>query len=367
MEKMQLIMIMVISNFKYHPLIIGILFSDIFHYVGLSILTKFMFLISFLLILKNTKKTDFYLMLILSGFLYTFFYIGYINGNQSFSYFIFPLLIICGFLLARTDFNPQEFRRLIIYFLLINAATLIYEKFSGRYLFDYGHPFSLIQGQGLFTWTKVQGEFLIGIALLFVRDRQILLLLLVSALLSGVRASSLIIFAILIITYMSSYDIKYKLNNKYLAPLIIAALYFLAPVFIKTFDNYNIERYTSMLNLSSSTYSVRGYVHDLHYDCISKYTTEQFLFGKGEYCTKLYNWGAESTIIHSIEYYGVLLSAILFLSILFIYLRSLYFLKYTDFLILSVIIIYFWNWRFGFTYMGIFLWWYIYSMLKYTK
>ncbi len=355
-------MILNIKDYKYHPLIIGILFSDILHYIGLSIVTKFLFLVSFILIILSSKKRNFYIIFFSISFLYIFFYFGFLQGTQTFSYFIFPLLIIAGFLLANSDFNPEDFRKLILFFLIANAFVLIYEKFSGGYLFDYGHPYSLIQGQGLFAWTKVQGEFLIGIGLLFIRDRQMLFILLISSLLSGVRAASLLIVFLFGLSYLSSFKIKYKLNNKYLLPLILVSIYFLVPVFIKTFDSYNIGRYTSMLNLNSSTYSVRDYVHNMHLDCISKYTLEQFIFGKGEYCTKLYNWGAESTIIHSIEYYGIIFSLILFSSVILIYLKNLRWLNFQNLLILTVLIIYFWNWRFGFTYMGIFLWWYIYNL-----
>lgn len=362
MERIGKQMILKVNDYKYHPLIVGILFSDILHYIGLSLVTKLLFLVSFIFIILSSKKNDFYISFFVISFLYIFFYFGYLQGTQTFSYFIFPLLIIAGFLLANSDFNPEKYRKLILFFLILNAFALIYEKFSGAYLFDYGHPYSLIQGQGLFAWTKVQGEFLIGIGLLFVKDRQMLLILLVSSLLSGVRAASLFIVFLFGLSYVSSFKIKYKLNNKYLIPLILASIYFLAPVFIKTFDSYNIERYTSMLNLNSSTYSVRDYVHNIHLDCISKYTPEQFIFGQGEYCTKLYNWGAESTIIHSIEYYGVIFSLVLFCSVLLIYFKNLHWLNYQNLLILSVLIIYFWNWRFGFTYMGIFLWWYIFKL-----
>ena len=75
---------------------------------------------------------------------------------------------------------------------------MIQEKFTGKYLLDFGHAFALFQGQGLFGWSKVQGEFLIAISLLFRNDRLVILVLLFSALLAGVRAAALIIMLIFI-------------------------------------------------------------------------------------------------------------------------------------------------------------------------
>ena len=171
----------------------------------------------------------------------------------------------------------------------------------------------------------------------------------------------------MLLTLFNSYDVKYYLSNKYAVSLIFVATFFLVPVFQIVFNDYNIERYVSMLDPGSSTYSVRGYVHDLHYGCIRAYSPDQLVFGKGEYCAKLFNWGAESTFIHVIEYYGLILSFGLFSIFAYVWVKNLLWLNYERLAILLVLIIYMWNWRFGFTYMGIFIWWYIFQLAKKVK
>ena len=352
------------NNFKYAILVIAILFSDALNYFGLSVVTKVLFFYTFVAIGFTSKKIDVYIVIGCLCTLYLFFFVGFIFDQQNLTYFIFPLLIAMGFLLAQTTFNPYDFRALVIYFLLVNGIVLVFEKLSGSYFFESGHPYSLIQGQGLFTWTKVQGEFLIAMSLLFIKDRPVLFIILLSALLSGVRAAVLLPGFLLFLTLFNSYDLKYKLSYKFVIPLIFVSTFFLAPVFLNVFDDYNIERYTSMLDLNSSTYSVRGYVHDLHYGCISEYSMSQLLFGRGEYCAKLFDWGAESTIIHSIEYYGLIVSLCLVSILMFALIRNIQWLNYQTVAILLVLLIYFWNWRFGFTYMGILIWWYIFQLAK---
>ena len=116
--------------------------------------------------------------------------------------------------------------------------------------------------------------------------------------------------------------------------------------------------------IRDSTYSVRGYVHDLHYGCIGGYSLDQLIFGRGEYCAKLFNWGAESTFIHAAEYYGFVLSFLLFAVLTYIFVKNLCWFNFERVAILLVLILYMWNWRFGFTYMGIFIWWYIFRSAK---
>lgn len=349
-------------EYKYFILLIGLLFSDILSYAGLSVVTKILFLLSFVFILKESKTSASYAALGTIFVLYTFFFVGFLLGIHNLSYFIFPILVITGFLLAQSTFNPDHFRTFVVFFLFINGFALVLEKFTGGYLIDSGHQYSLIQGQGLFSWTKVQGEFLIAMSLLFSKDRSVLLILLLSALLSGVRASVLLIGLLLVFTFLSSYDLKNKVKNKYLVLSLLASIFFLVPVFQQTFTPHNIQRYTSMVDIGSSTYSVREYVHNLHYDCILGYSPDQLIFGNGEYCQKLFNWGAESTTLHAIEYYGLILSLGLFAYFAYILLKNIIWLNYQKVGILLILIVYMWNWRFGFTYTGIFLWWYIFRM-----
>jgi hypothetical protein len=355
------------NNFKYAILVIAILFSDALNYFGLSVVTKVLFCYTFVAIGFTSKKIDVYIVIGCLCTLYLFFFVGFIFDQQNLTYFIFPLLIAMGFLLAQTTFNPYDFRALVIYFLLVNGIVLVFEKLSGSYVLDSGHQYSLIQGQGMFTWTKVQGEFLIAMSLLFIKDRPVLLIILLSALLSGVRAAVLLPGFLLLLTLFNSYHVKYKLSNKYSFSLIFVATLLLVPVFQNVFNDYNIERYTSMLDLDSSTYSVRGYVHDIHYGCIAGYSPSQLLFGKGEYCAKLFNWGAESTFIHVIEYYGLILSFGLFSIFIYVLLKNLLWSNYERIAVLVVLMLYMWNWRFGFTYMGIFIWWYIFQLAKKGK
>ena len=78
----------------------------------------------------------------------------------------------------------------------MNLITLIQEKFTGKYLLDFGHAFALFQGQGLFGWSKVQGNSNCNKSL-FRNDRLVILVLLFSTTL-GVRATALIIMLIFI-------------------------------------------------------------------------------------------------------------------------------------------------------------------------
>ncbi len=355
---------MLIRNYKYAVLIVVILFSDVLQYVGLSAITKALYLYTFLAIALTSKEIDILMVFAALCFLSLFFFVGFIFEYQTTQYFIFPLLIISGFLLSQSSFNPPDFRVFFIFFLVLNGAVLVFEKLNGSYFLDAGHPYSLIQGQGMYSWTKVQGEFLIAMSLLFIKDRPVLLIVLLSALLSGVRAAVLLSGFLLLLTLFNSYDLKHKLGYKFFIPFIFVSGFFLAPVFLNVFDDYNIERYTSMLDFSSSTYSVRGYVHDLHYGCIGEYSLSQLLFGRGEYCAKLFDWGAESTIIHSIEYYGLIVSLCLISILMFALISNIQSLNYQGVAILLVLLAYFWNWRFGFTYMGIFIWWYIFQLAK---
>jgi hypothetical protein len=359
--------ILLINRYKYLALLIVFLFSDILHYVGLSLFTKALFMLAFFSMLKSSREKDFYAVIGLGIALCISFLVGFILDQQNLSYFILPMLIISGYLLAQSDFNPYDYRTFIVYFLLINLITLVAEKFNSSYLLDYGHSFYMYQGQGLFAWSKVQGEFLIAISLIFSKDRPVLLVLLLSALLSGVRASGLLIGFLFVLTYFSSYDIRYKLNYKYIVPFIFIAIYFIAPVFYQILNDYNIERFVSLLDLDSSNYSVREYVHDLHYGCIAEYSIDQLFFGKGEYCAKLFNWGAESTILHIIEYYGLILSSILFSIMLYILVKNIHWLNYQKIAVFIALIVYMMNWRFGFTYAGILIWWYIFSALNNDK
>ncbi len=350
-----------LKELTFSILVLAILCSDVLFYLGLSVLTKALFLISFLLLLKNSKAQDVYIVVFFVSLLYITFFIGYLLGHQELDYFIFPLLIVMGFLISQGNFEPDRYRMFFICFLLINGLVLVYEKLSGSYLMDTGHPYSIIQGQGLFTWTKVQGEFLIAMSLLVSKDRFVLLIIFFSALLSGVRAAALLSGFLLMLTVFNFYKDKYKLINKYSVLFFVTSVFFLIPVFQQAFASYGIERYTSMLDLSSSTYTVRGYVHDLHYGCISEYSLSQLLFGRGEYCAKLFAWGAESTFIHSIEYYGLILSLCLISILIYALIKNILWLNYQRLAVLLVLMIYFYNWRFGFTYMSIFLWWYIFK------
>lgn len=344
--------------------VFAILCSDVLFYLGLSVLTKALFLISFLVLLKKSKAKDVYTVVLFLSLLYMTFFVGFILGHQKLDYFIFPLLIVMGFLISQGNFEPNRYRMFFMCFLLINGFALVYEKLNGSYLMDTGHPYSIIQGQGLFTWTKVQGEFLIAMSLLVSKDRFVLLIIFFSALLSGVRAAALLSGFLLMLTVFNIHKDKYKLINKYSVLFFVTSMFLLIPVFQQTFDDYSIERYTSMLDLNSSTYSVRGYVHDLHYGCIGEYSVSQLLFGRGEYCAKLFDWGAESTIIHSIEYYGLIVSLCLVSILMYALIKNIQWLNYQTVAILLVLMTYFWNWRFGFTYTGIFLWWYIFRVAK---
>lgn len=340
--------------------------SDILFYLGLSFVTKVLFLFAFTVLLISLKARDFYLVIVFLSLLYLSFFVGFLLGHQSLEYFVFPLLIVMGFLLYRGKFDPNRYRNFFILFLLLNGLALVYEKFNGAYLMDGGHPYTIIQGQGLFTWTKVQGEFLIAAALLASKDRFILLIIFFSALLSGVRAASLLAAFLLMLTVFTSDTKTYRLFNKYSVVFFVVSTILLIPVFQQTLTDFNIQRYTGILNLNSSTYSVRSYVHDLHYGCIGEYTISQLLFGRGRYCADLFSWGAESTIIHSVEYYGVILSFFLVSSLMYVVIKNIQWLKFEKIAILLVLLVYLWNWRFGFTYMGVFVWWFIFRAAKRT-
>ena len=355
---------LLIKEYNYLILVLLILFSDILHYNNLSYITKILFTGAFIYLVFKINKSELLKLTVVFIIIYFSFLVGYLYGSYELSYFIFPVLIATGYILAQSYFNPQKFRLLFIVFLLLNAFALVYEKLTGSYIMDVGHPYSIIQGQGLFTWTKVQGEFLISLSLLFRKDRQLLYILLVSALLSGVRASVLLVGLLLALTYINSKNIRYTFTHKYAFIAIVASLYFILPVLQQTLTDYNIDRYTSMLDLESSTYSVREYVHDLHYGCIGEYNTIELLFGKGSYCSDLFKWGAESTFIHTFEYYGLIPTMFLTSLLGYVCIKSFRFKNYQDLLTLTVLLIFMWNWRFGFTYGGIFMWWYIFKTTK---
>jgi len=355
-----------LNDLAISALLIAAFFSDIFFYLGLSVLTKLLFLFCFAILLISSKAKDFFLVIIFLMLLCIFFFVGFLLEYQSLDYFVFPLLIVMGFLLSKGGFEPDRYRTFFTSFLLINGLALVYEKLNGSYLMDAGHPYSIVQGQGLFTWTKVQGEFLIATALLASKDRFVLLIIFFSALLSGVRAAGLLTGFLLMLTFFNFHKDKYKLINIYSVSFFITLTFLLVPVFQKTFSDFNIQRYTSMLDLSSSTYSVRAYVHDLHYGCIGDYSLSQLLFGRGRYCADLFSWGAESTIIHSVEYYGLILSFFLVSILAYVLIKNIQWLNYQRIGILLVLMIFFWNWRFGFTFMGIFVWQYIFKTAQRT-
>lgn len=353
-----------LNDLAISALVIAAFFSDIFFYFGLSALTKVLFLFSFAILLISSKAIDFYPVIVFLTLLFLSFFVGFLLGYQSLDYFVFPLLIVMGFLLSKGNFEPDRYRTFFIFFLLINGLALVYEKLNGSYLMDAGHPYSIIQGQGLFTWTKVQGEFLIGVALLASKDRFVLLIIFFSALLSGVRAAGLLTGFLLMLTVFNSHKDKYKLTNPYSVLFLVTSTFFMIPVFQKTFNDFNIQRYTSMLDFNSSTYSVRAYVHDLHYECIGEYSLSQLLFGRGRYCADLFSWGAESTFIHSVEYYGLILSSCLVSLFAYVIIKNIQWLNFQRVAILFILITFFWNWRFGFTFMGIFVWQYIFRAAK---
>jgi len=355
-----------LKDLAISALVIAAFFSDIFFYFGLSVLTKVLFLFCFAILLISSKARDFYLVIAFLILLCICFFIGFLLEHQSLDYFVFPLLIVMGFLLSKGGFEPNRYKTFFIFFLLINGLALVYEKLNGSYLMDAGHPYSIIQGQGLFTWTKVQGEFLIGVALLASKDRFVLLVIFFSALLAGVRAATLMTVLLLILTLFNPDTKTYRLFNRYSLVFFVVSTIFLIPVFQQTLTDFNIQRYTGMLNFNSSTYSVRSYVHDLHYGCIGDYSFSQALFGRGRYCADLFSWGAESTIIHSVEYYGLILSFFLVTSLIYVVMKNIHWLKSQKVVILLMLLVYLWNWRFGFTYMGIFLWWFIFRAAKKT-
>ena len=131
-----------------------------------------------------------------------------------------------------------------------------------------------------------------------------------------------------------------------------------------TFDTYNIERFTSMLDLSSSTYSVRSMVHDWHLKCISEYEIHHLIIGRGDFCTKLYAWGAESTIIHIVEYYGLIIFGVFLFAIFYHLWSQRDIIDLSSFVLLLVLGIYMWNWRLGFTFQGVLIWYFIFMNRK---
>lgn len=343
-----------------------VFFSDIFYYLGLSDLTALLSFILICILVLQLKHNEFLVLMTVFLFLFVSMYIGILDNSHNLSYIILPLLILIGMLMSQLNIDLDKFRIFVLPFLILNLFALSYEKFSLRYLLDFGHDFAYFQGQGLFGWSKIQGEFLVSISLLYRRDRLVVLILLFSSLLAGVRAAALLCILMFILQNknITFIEIFKNLKKWYILLGLAASLYFIIPLIIKTFDNYNIERFTSMLDLNSSTYSVRSMVHDWHLGCISDYNLAHLLVGKGEFCTKLFNWGAESTVIHIIEYYGLLVSALFG----FILLYSLYInaslLTWDRIILLCVVAIYMWNWRFGFTFQGIFVWYYIFMNKK---
>ncbi len=353
-------------NVTFLILLTIVFFSDIFYYLGLSDLTALLSLILIFILVLHLKRSELLVLMTVFLFLFVSLHIGSLDNSHSLSYVILPLLILIGLLTTKLNIDLDKFRVFVLLFIILNLFTLSYEKISLRYLLDFGHPFALFQGQGLFGWSKVQGEFLISMSLLYRRDKLIILILLLSSLLAGVRAATLLCSLIFILQYtnITFAEIFKNLKKWYVLLGLAVSLYFIIPLLIKTFDDYNIERFTAILDLSSSTYSVRSMVHDWHLGCISDYNLLHLLVGRGEFCTKLFAWGAESTVIHIIEYYGLLVSALFGFILLYSLLVNASLLTWKRIVLLCVIAIYMWNWRMGFTFQGIFIWYYIFMNKK---
>ena len=352
------------SKFTVSLLLVIACFSDIFYVAGLSNFTSILTLLLIFLLLTYYTLTEVVLVCFVFLIMYTMFYVGVLKNSHDITYFILPLLVFIGISLNKLEINWENYRSFIIAFLLCNLIALVIEKYTGRYLLDFDHPFYLFQGQGLFGWSKVQGEFLIAISLFFRRDRMVTLILLCSALLSGVRAAILLIGLISFIQLLNIKITLSYLRRWYSILSLVIIGYFFIPVLVKTFDDYNIERFTTMLNFGSSTYSIRAMVHNWHLDCISDYGFLYFMIGKGSYCTKLFEWGAESTIIHVIEYYGfIVFSFLVFLISYWLWVQRK-FIDYSWLVLIIVICIYMWNWRFGFTFQGILVWHFIFLNRK---
>lgn len=346
-------------------MIVIICFSDIISTMGLNIIIPAFLSAIFFIILKN-KNPDHLFVMIFFGVLFLIMY--YLNvlflNNYSSDFFIFPFIILGGYILSISTFDPNEHKNAVILILLLNFFTLILEKLNGYYLLDAGHQFHLRQGQGIFTWTKIQGEFLIAIACLFPKSRIILFILLLSSLFSGVRASQLFILVLALLAFSRNISLKTII-------FLICSLFFLYclnRVFdyqvFRAFDSFTITRILYLLDSSSSIYSVRTQVHSWHLDCISNYSLAELFLGNGRYCEDLYNWGAESTVLHLIEHYGLVVSLFLLSTYIILFGKTLKKKNYQTCLILTIFAAYFWNWRFGLGFLGIFIWWYIFSSWK---
>ena len=145
---------------------------------------------------------------------------------------------------------------------------------------------------------------------------------------------------------------------------LILISYFVFPIIIMTFDTYNIERFTSMLDLSSSTYSVRSMVHDWHLKCISEYVNSSLNNRQRRFLHKLYAWGAESTIIHIVEYYGLIIFGVFLFAIFYHLWSQRDIIDLSSFVLLLVLGIYMWNWRLGFTFQGVLIWYFLFMNRK---
>ncbi|MDC0162356.1 hypothetical protein OAI87_02005 [Paracoccaceae bacterium] len=354
------------SSIAFFILLSITFFSDLLYYLGLSDLTAFLSIILICILLLHLKINEFLVFMTIFLFLFVSLYVGILNSTQNLSYMILPLLILIGVITNKLDIDLKKFRLFVLIFLISNLFALGYEKISFRYLLDFGHPFALFQGQGLFGWSKIQGEFLISLSLLYRRDKLIILILLFSSLLAGVRAATLLCIIIFILQNknISFIEIFQSLKKWYILLGLTIALYFIIPLIIKTFDTYNIERFTSLLDLNSSTYSVRSMVHGWHLSCISDFNLIHLLAGRGDFCTKLLAWGAESTIIHIIEYYGLLVSALFGFLLFYNLYNNSSLLTWDRIILLCVLAIYMWYWRFGFTFQGIFVWYFIFMDRK---
>jgi len=287
-----------------------------------------------------------------------------ITENINVEYFTFLALIFIGFLLNYSKFNPNNYINLFYFILLINLFALLQEKFTGKYLLDYGNQFTLRQGQGIFGWTKIQGEFLIAVSCLFPKSRTFLFIALFSAVLSGVRASVLLITILIL---MNFYSFRLRLFFGFFVGIF--GIYWLDQFFEVSFlrgiDQFAINRFLSLFDVTSSTYSVREQVHAWHLGCIADYSVLELIAGKGSFCERKFNWGAESTFLHVLEYYGILMLIVLSGLMVSFLLQNLKQLNLFKVAIMCILIIYMWNWRMGFTFSGIFIWWYIFKIPRF--
>jgi hypothetical protein len=257
----------------------------------------------------------------------------------------------------------DKFKKWVTVFVYINFIALIFEMYTGAYLFNIdpvSNYFQIDRLKGIFSYSKEAGSFLIFSALLLRDKKNILYIILVSAAMTGSRSAMVFVFLITLIEGVSKF---YSIKSISKSFLILSIAFFSLYLYFLFHEVMWIRLVNSFDFDGSSGHQYRFFIWNEFIKSILNYDFAHFVFGNLAYTNTLLGNGAENAYLTVMSNNGLLLFLIYFFPIfIFSFLSAVNFRLFYPFILLFVVL-FFGRQGLGWS-DGILLWAYIYHIFN---